>query len=182
MRQMFCCKQAAAQQVLEWDEELPRQEAAWRSSQAEAEAALAREATPAALERRRVCARFNLQVLPPSRAVMSCCNVASRTSYAGCDIGDAGVKVCTAVTGEVKLEWISLQAVLEGSSSSRRPKKGQVAVDAWQPADVAKRNVRLHAYMAAPSCSRKLITESFKVAFHGQQQLHLAFCCAGAVS
>lgn len=56
--------------MLEWDEELPRQQAAWRSSQAEAEAASAREATEAALERRRMCARFNLQVF---RAVTSHC-------------------------------------------------------------------------------------------------------------
>jgi hypothetical protein len=59
--------QAAAQQVLEWGEDVPRQEAAWRSSRAEAEAASAREAAAAALERRRVCARFNLQVMPPSK-------------------------------------------------------------------------------------------------------------------
>lgn len=63
LRRMFCCMQAAAQQVLEWGEDVPRQEAAWRSSRAEAEAASAREAAAAALERRRVCARFNLQVM-----------------------------------------------------------------------------------------------------------------------
>jgi hypothetical protein len=45
---------------------VPRQEAAWRASQAEADAAAVREAAAAALERRRVCARFNLQVMPPS--------------------------------------------------------------------------------------------------------------------
>jgi hypothetical protein len=36
-----------------------------------------------------------------------------------------------------------LQAVPEGASSGRRSKKGQADVDAWQPADGAKRNVRL---------------------------------------
>jgi hypothetical protein len=41
-----------------------------------------------------------------------------------------------------------LQAVPESSSAGRRPKKGQAAVDAWQPADVTKRNVGLHGYMA----------------------------------
>lgn len=57
-----------------------------------------------------------------------------------------------------------------------------MAVDAWQPADVAKRNVRPHDHVAAPTCSRRSITDSFEMATHGQQQLYIALYCAGAVS
>ena len=52
------------------------------------------------------------------------------------------------------MSFIPLQAVPENSSGSRRPKKGQVAVDAWQPADVTKRNVRPHDCMAAAPYSQ----------------------------
>jgi predicted trehalose synthase len=58
----FCCLQAAAQKLVDWDGELPQQEAAWRKSQAEASAASVREAAAAAAERRRLFARFDLQV------------------------------------------------------------------------------------------------------------------------
>jgi hypothetical protein len=119
MRRCHGDLEAAAQQVLEWDEEVPQQEAAWRSSRAEAEAASAREAAAAASERRRVCARFNLQAVP------------------------------------------------ESSSGGRRPKKGQVAVDAWQPADVAKRNVRYRDGRLVSTRGEKYIVESVSEEYDG---------------
>ena len=70
----------------------------------------------------------------------------------------AGFRACTALLGKPKLRCIPLQAVPESGNCGRRPKKGQVAVDAWQPADVAKRNVRLYVHMLAQVDHGKLGT------------------------